>query len=66
MDRSDAPLVTLVLFAYNQEKFIRQAMEGAFAQTYQPLEIIVSDDSSPDGTFAIMSEWQRPIRGLTG
>lgn len=43
---SQAPLVTFALFAYNQEKFIREAVEGAFAQTYESLEIILSDDCS--------------------
>ena len=41
-----APLVTFALFAYNQERYVREAVEGAFAQTYQPLEIILSDDCS--------------------
>ena len=41
------PLVTFALFAYNQEKYIREAVEGAFSQTYEPLEIILSDDYSP-------------------
>ena len=45
---SDRPLVTFALFAYNQEKYIREAVEGAFAQTYAPLEIILSDDCSTD------------------
>lgn len=39
------PLVTFALFAYNQEKFIKEAVEAVFAQTYQPLEIIISDDA---------------------
>lgn len=50
------PLVTFVIFAYNQEEYIRVAVEGAFAQTYEPLEIILSDDSSTDHTFEIMVE----------
>jgi glycosyltransferase involved in cell wall biosynthesis len=50
------PLVTFALFAYNQEKYVREAIEAAFAQTHQPLEIILSDDCSADGTFAIMQE----------
>ncbi len=49
-----ANLVTFALFAYNQEQFIKEAVEGAFAQTYEPLEIILSDDCSTDNTFAIM------------
>lgn len=52
----ERPLVTFALFAYNQEKYIREAVEGAFAQTYEPLEIILSDDCSTDRTFEIMEE----------
>ena len=48
------PIVTFALFAYNQERYIRQALVGAFAQTYSPLEIILSDDCSSDDTFEIM------------
>ena len=57
------PLATFVLFAYNQEKYVREAVEGAFAQTYSPLEIILSDDCSPDGTFAILQEMAGAYRG---
>lgn len=53
---TDRPLVTFALFAYNQEKYIREAVEGAFSQTYEPLEIILSDDCSSDRTFEIMQE----------
>jgi glycosyltransferase involved in cell wall biosynthesis len=53
---TDRPLVTFALFAYNQEEFIREAVEGAFAQTYEPLEIILSDDCSSDRTYEIMQE----------
>ena len=50
------PLVTFALFAYNQEAFIREAVASALSQTYEPLEIILSDDCSTDRTFAIMQE----------
>ena len=53
---SDRPLVTFALFAYNQEEFIRDAVQAALSQTYTPLEIILSDDFSPDTTFSIMQE----------
>lgn len=53
---TDRPLITFVLLAYNQEKLIEEAIQGAFAQTYSPLEIILSDDCSMDETFAIMEE----------
>ncbi|MDA9020354.1 glycosyltransferase [Flavimaricola sp.] len=52
----DRPRVTFVLFAYNQERYIRDAINGAFSQTYSPLEIIISDDCSTDQTFDIMKD----------
>lgn len=60
---SDRPLVTFALFAYNQEQYIREAVEGAFSQTYEPLEIILSDDCSTDRTFEVMSELAANYRG---
>lgn len=53
---NDNPLVTFAVFAYNQEKYIREAVAGAFSQTYEPLEIILSDDCSTDKTFEIMQD----------
>ena len=53
---TDLPLVTFALFAYSREKYIRDAVEGAFSQSYEPLEIILSDDFSSDQTFEIMQE----------
>lgn len=50
------PLVSFALIAYNQEEYIREAVDGAFSQTYTPLEIILSDDCSTDRTFEIMQE----------
>lgn len=60
---TERPLVTFALFAYNQEKYIREAVEGAFAQTYEPLEIILSDDCSTDRTFEIMQEMTAGYKG---
>jgi len=53
---TDKPLVTFTLIAYNHEKFVRQAMESALAQTYRPIQFIFSDDCSTDRTFEIMRE----------
>lgn len=59
----ERPLVTFALFAYNQERFIREAVEGALSQTYSPLQIILSDDCSTDRTFEIMQEM---VEGYSG
>jgi glycosyltransferase involved in cell wall biosynthesis len=60
---ADRPLVTFALFAYNQEQYIREAVEGAFSQTYEPLEIILSDDCSKDNTYKIMRNLAENYRG---
>lgn len=57
------PLISFVLIAYRQEAYIREAVEGALAQTYSPLEIIVSDDCSPDCTFSIIKEMSEVYKG---
>ena len=57
------PAVTFGLVAYNQERYVRAAIEGALAQEFSPMEIILSDDCSPDGTFQIMQEFAAAYRG---
>lgn len=46
------PLASICMFAYNHERFIVEALEGAVSQTYTPIEILLSDDASTDRTFA--------------
>ena len=50
----DRPLISFIILTYNQEAFIREAIEGALSQEYSPLEIIISDDCSKDHTFDIV------------
>lgn len=56
-------LVTFALFVYNQEKFVREAIRGAFSQGYSPLQIIISDDFSTDETFRVIEEEVSVYRG---
>ncbi len=53
---NNQPLVTVALFAYNQEKYIVDAVRSVLAQDYSPLQIIISDDCSSDRTFARAAE----------
>ena len=62
-DRPASPLVTFYVMAFNQERFIREAAEGALRQTYSPLEIVLSDDCSTDNTFTTMQEAVRDYSG---
>ncbi len=63
IELTSKPLLTFGVAGFNQERFIREAVEAAFAQTYSPLEIVLSDDDSKDGTFAIMCELAKSYRG---
>ena len=47
-------LVSFCVKCFNQERYIGEALQGAFAQTYRPLEIVISDDASTDRSWDII------------
>jgi len=57
------PLVSMLLIAYRQPGNVGAAIAGALAQTYSPLEIVISDDASGDGTWAAI---QAAVAGYAG
>ena len=59
----EMPLVSYVLTAYNIENFIEESVKCAFNQTYQNLEIVLSDDCSTDKTFDIMKKMADEYKG---
>jgi glycosyltransferase involved in cell wall biosynthesis len=53
------PLVSIICPAYNHENYIAQALDGFVMQkTNFPIEIIVHDDASTDGTERIIREYE--------
>ena len=52
---TEAPLVSFCVKCFNQKRFILEALKGAFAQAYRPLEIVISDDASNDGSWEIIT-----------
>ncbi len=59
------PSVSFALFAHNHEGYVREAVESALRQTCAPLEIIISDDCSTDGTFDAVKEIAARYRGAS-
>lgn len=54
---SDTPLVTVVVITYNAAGFVTRTLESIKKQTYPNLELIISDDCSPDDTVRVCEEW---------
>ena len=51
------PLISVGVIAYNSSEYILDVLESVKAQTYQNIELIVSDDKSTDNTVEIAKEW---------
>lgn len=45
-----APLVTVICLCYNQKRFLQEAVESVINQSYSPIQLIVVDDASIDGS----------------
>lgn len=51
------PLVSIIVLSYNQAQYIRQTLDSILSQSYRPLEVLVVDGGSDDGTVAILCEY---------
>ena len=51
------PLVSVGVLTYNSSKTVLETLESIKAQTYQNIELIISDDASKDNTVEICKEW---------
>ena len=49
-------LVSIVTPAYNCEKYLRKTVESVLSQSYTSWEMIIVDDCSTDGTFALAQQ----------
>lgn len=56
------PLVSVVIPAYNAEKFIVQALDSLAVQTYPSVEVIVVDDGSRDATADVVARAHPEVR----
>ncbi len=54
------PKVSVVLTSFNHEKFIREAVDSVLNQTFTDFELIIWDDASADGSWAVINSYSDP------
>jgi glycosyltransferase involved in cell wall biosynthesis len=57
-----APLVSVIIPAYNRERLLPDALASVAAQGCDSLEVIVVDDGSTDGTARVAESHDAPVR----
>lgn len=60
---NNPPLVSVAILTYNQEEFLREALETVLSQNYSNIQIVVGDDCSTDGTQAMLKEYEKNYPG---
>jgi len=56
------PLVSILICCHNRREYIEQTLESVFAQRYEPVEIVVVDDGSTDGTRELMAGYGDKVK----
>ena len=59
MENLRDPLVSVIIVTYNSSKFVLETLESVKNQSYENIELIVSDDASTDKTVDLCKEWIR-------
>jgi glycosyltransferase involved in cell wall biosynthesis len=54
---ADPLLVSIVIPCYKQAAYLPESIGSALSQTYQPIEVVVVDDGSPDGAAAVAARY---------
>ena len=53
----DNPILSVIIPAYNAEKYIEECLNSVINQTLKDIEIIVIDDCSTDRTPEILNQY---------
>ena len=56
---ADAPKVSIIVNCFNGERYLREAIDSIYAQTYQNWEIVFWDNLSTDNSPKIATTYDR-------
>lgn len=57
MEDKQNPLVSVAVITYNSSKTVVETLDSIYNQTYQNIELIISDDCSTDDTIDVCRRW---------
>ncbi len=60
------PLVSVLMNCFNSEKYLKEAIDSVFAQTYENFEIIFWDNASTDQSAAIAKGYDQRLKYFRG
>lgn len=58
-NKTDKPLISVVMPVYNAGKFLPEAIKSILCQTYNNFEFIIVDDASTDNSWEIIKEYEK-------
>ena len=57
-------LISCIVPVFNGQRYLGEALESILKQSYRPIEVIVADDGSTDGTATVIGRYGEQIRYL--
>ena len=54
--------VSVVMPAFDRERYVSEAIERVLAQTFHDFELLIVDDGSRDATAAVVETYRDPLR----
>ncbi len=59
MSLNKEPRVSIIMPAFNAEKYVEQAIQSILEQAYKNWELLICDDASTDRTYLILIELRK-------
>ena len=62
MIKNNTPLVSVIVNCFNGERYLKEAIESVYAQSYDNWEIIFWDNASTDGSAKIAKSYDKKLK----